>query len=295
NRTATQAESGVTPTNGNTYVSTWNKAAASSSAPLGIQWVRTVIVGKGTPSAKLEGKLSDKPSLKVDDWSCIQSPYCGVAYAAWNLDTGAGKPHPGQDSRILFARSTDQGQTFSRPIIISKNIPNALGTDIAVSPNGDVYVFWRQFAFVANSGDGIVYVKSTDGGRTFSNPTFAFSIVPYDRSDAYVSSGGAGVCGSLIFACQSGFTFHRTVTLPQATADLSGNLYVTYEQLSAASDNGDSYHPDGQSKAMVSKSTDGGSTWSSTTVDSQSTGDQFWPNLAYDSSSGTLALIYYDS
>ena len=53
NRTATQAESGVTPTNGNTYVSTWNKVAVSSSAPLGIQWVRTVIVGKGTPSANL--------------------------------------------------------------------------------------------------------------------------------------------------------------------------------------------------------------------------------------------------
>ncbi len=292
NRTATRAESGVTPTNGNTFVSTWSR---DPSSPIGISYVQTVIVGQGTPSASLEGKLSDKPSLKVDDWSIVQSPFAGNVYTAWNLDTGAGGPSPGQNSRILFARSTDEGQTFSKPIIISKNIPNALGTDIAVSPNGDVYVFWRQFGFVANSGDGIVYVKSTDGGKTFGDPYFAFSIDPYDRSDAYVIGGGAGFCGSLIFKCQSGFTFHRTVTLPQATADSSGNLYATHEQLSATSDNGDSYQPDGQSKVMVSKSTDGGSTWSTTTVDSQGVGDQFWPNIEYDKSNGTLALIYYDS
>src|SRR5712691_4187553 len=292
NRTATQAESGVTQTNGNMYVSTWNKVAVSASAPLGIHYVRTVIVGQGTPSANFEGKFNDKPSLKVDDWSIVQSPFAGNVYAAWTLFTGAGQ------DRIMFSRSTDSGATFARPIIISKNVANAQGSDIAVTPNGDVYVVWRQFAFVgtSNSGDGIVFVKSTDGGQTFSDPRLAFSITPYDRSDTFVSGGRARDCGSLGSLCQSGFTFPRTDTLPQATADSNGNLYVSYEQFTPSGANSDTYHPDGQSQVAVQKSADGGASWSGPTiVDNLSVGDQFWPNLAFDSSTGTLAVIYYDS
>jgi hypothetical protein len=292
NRTVTEAESGVTKSNGNMYVSTWNKVPVSASAPLGIHFVRTVIVGQGTPSVNFLGKFNDKPSLKVDDWSVVQSRFAGNVYAAWTLFTGAGQ------DRIMFSRSTDAGATFSRPIIVSKNVANAQGSDIAVRSNGDVYIFWRQFAFVgaANSGDGIVFVKSTDGGKTFSDPKLAFSIVPYDRSDTHVNGSRAGDCGSLGAACQSGFTFPRTDTLPQATADSSGNLYVSYEQFSPSGANSDTYHPDGQSQAAVQKSVNGGSSWSGPTlVDNQSVGDQFWPNLAFDSSTGTLAVIYYDS
>ena len=137
-------------------------------------------------------------------------------------------------------------------------------------------------------------VKSTDGGQTFSNPSFAFSIDPYDRVDALVG-GLARDCGSLTALCASGFTFPRTDALPQATVDSAGNVYVSYEQVTPASDNSDTYHPDGQSQVTVAKSTNGGSSWSQTTVDPQSVGDQFWPNMAFDSSNGTLAVIYYDS
>ena len=67
----------------------------------------------------------------------------------------------------MFARSTDHGQIFSKPMIISKNVPNAQGSDIAVAPDGTIYVVWRQLPFVgtSNAGNGIVYVKSTDGGH----------------------------------------------------------------------------------------------------------------------------------
>jgi hypothetical protein len=288
NRTVTQGGSGTAPTNGNMYVSTWTK---SDSSPLGIQFNRTVIVGKGSSGAyPFAGVFNDKPSIKVDDWSIVQSNFAGNVYVAWTLFPGA----RGQ-ARVMFSRSTNGGAAFSKPIIISKNVPNAQGSDIAVAPDGTVYVVWRQFAFsgASNAGDGIVVVKSTNGGKTFSNPSFVFPITPYDRSD----SGGARDCGSLTSLCQSGFTFPRTDTLPQAASDSNGNLYVTYEQLDPATDNGDTYRPDGQSQAVVQKSSDGGATWSGPTiVDDQSVGDQFWPNLAFDpTGAGTLALIYYDS
>jgi hypothetical protein len=291
NRTATRGSSPRTHANGHMYVSTWNKVPVSSSSPLGLQFVRTVLVGEGASGIfPVGGVFPDKDSLKVDGWSCILSAFCGNVYAAWTKFSG----NQGQD-QILFARSTDQGATFSKPIVISKSVANAQGSDIAVAPDGTVYVVWRQFPHSGNSneGDGIVYAKSTDGGKTFSDPVFAFSINPYDRSDLYVADGVARDCGSLTFLCASGFTFPRTDTLPQATVDASGNLYIAYEQVLPASDNGDSYRPDGQAQVKVAKLA--GGTWTFQTPDSQAVGDQFWPNLAYDSSNGKLVLIYYDS
>jgi len=47
---------------------------------------------------------------------------------------------------------------------------------------------------------------------------------------------------------------------------------------------------------MVSKSTDGGASWSTPkAADPNSVGDQFWPNLAFDKTTSKLYLIYYAS
>ena len=108
----------------------------------------------------------------------------------------------------------------------------------------------------------------------------------------YVGDGTAGDCGSLTFLCASGFTFPRTDTLPHrqpltrpATSTSGTNRF--------SPSHGDSYQPDGQSQVHVAKFE--GSTWTFQTPDAQTVGDQFWPNLAFDSSNGKLVLIYYDS
>jgi len=275
-------------TNANVYAATYTR---DPSAPTGIKYLRTVIVGPGTPSAFFEGRFNDKPSLKVDDWSTLTSPFAGNVYMSWTLFPGVGQ------DQILFSRSTDAGQTFSKPIIISKNVPNAQGSDIAVTPNGNVYVVWRQFGFLGAKDDAIMFVKSTDGGKTFSNPAPVVDpIVGYDRADQYVTDGSARDCGSLSFLCVSGFTFHREDSLPQATADQNGNVYATWEQVSPVASNGDTYVPDGQSQIVVSKSVDGGANWTpATTVDPQASGHQWWPNLEFDQTTNTLVLAYFDS
>ena len=275
-------------TNANVYVATYRRDA---SAPTGISYNRTVIVGKGTPSAFFEGRFNDKPSLKVDTWSAAQSPYAGNLYVSWTLFPGLGQ------DQVVFSRSTDSGQTFSRPIILSKNVPNAQGSDIAVTPDGTVYVVWRQFGFFGNGGDAIMFVKSTDGGKTFTNPAPVDpSIEGYDRQDQYVTGGSARDCGSLGSLCVSHFTFHREDTLPQATADSSGAVYVTWEQVTPTGDNGDTYQPDGQSQIVLSKSVDAGADWGpAAKVDPQGSGHQWWPNLEYDKTIDTLVLVYYDS
>ena len=277
------------PSNGNMYVATYRRDPA---APLGIDYLRTVIVGPGTPgNFPAAGRFNDKPSLKVDDWA--GSPHQGNVYAAWALFPGAKGVH----NQILFSRSTNHGVSFSTPIKVNKGTTNAQGADVAVAPNGDIYVVWRDFFINSVNPDEIVFVKSTNGGVTFSDPKpVASPIVGYDRFDQYVFDGAARDCGSLAFICVSHFTFHRTDALPQATADVHGNVYVTWEQLDEELDNGDTYHRDGQSQVVVSRSSNGGASWTPPVkADPQAMGHQFWPNLEYDMSADRIVLTYYDS
>ncbi|MDQ2911313.1 MAG: glycoside hydrolase [Actinomycetota bacterium] len=283
------------PSNGNMYVATYKRDA---SQPLGVDYLRTVIVGKGTPGAfPFAGRFNDKPSIKVDDWSTAtgalsNSLYQGNVYVAWALFPGSGH------NQILFSRSTNHGVSFSPPIKINKGTTDAQGADVVVASNGDVYVFWREFTLNNANQAEIVFAKSTNGGLTFGNPQRVWGpLQGYDRSDIYVTGGRARDCGSLIFLCVSHFTFHRTDTLPNGTADKYGGVYATWEQLDPAlADNGDTYHPDGQSQVVVSKSTNGGGSWTAPTeADHQALGHQFWPNLEYDMSADRLVLTYYDS
>jgi hypothetical protein len=47
---------------------------------------------------------------------------------------------------------------------------------------------------------------------------------------------------------------------------------------------------------VITKSTNGGATWSvPAPLDPQAVGHQWWPNLEYDKSTGTLVAVYYDS
>lgn len=284
NRTATTGATFLT--NASVFVSTYSR---DESSALGIDYQRTVVVGKGTPSAFFFGRFNDKPALKVDDWS--GSPHEGNVYVTWTLFPGVGQ------DQVLFSRSTDGGATFSTPAKISKGVANAQGSDIAVAPDGTIYAVWRQFAAQAQGvDDAIVYVKSTDGGATFSNPQTITSIVGYDRADQYVTGGSARDCGDGTLLCETSLVFHREDSLPQATADVNGNVYVTWEQVTPTADNGDTYHPDGQSQVVVTKSGDGGASWSEpAAADPQASGHQWWPNLAYDKSTQQLKLIYYDS
>jgi hypothetical protein len=288
NRTAMIGQGGKTQTNGVMYVSTWMRNPTSA---LGISYQRTVIVGPGTPSVDFEGRVNDKPSLAVDSWQSVYgtSPYAGNVYAAWTLYPGAGQ------NQVLFSRSTDHGITFSRPIILSKSVPNAQGSTIAVASNGDVYVFWRQFAGVAAGvNDAIVFVKSTDGGGHFTDPATVREIVGYDRADIYATGGPARDCGSGPYLCLSGFTFHRAATFPMATADVRANVFVTWEEVTPVTDNGDTYHPDGQAQVVLSRSSNGGMSWSDPfKVDPQPKGHQFWPKIASDGM--LLVIAYYDS
>jgi hypothetical protein len=287
NRTETNQSGLVTPTNGHVYVARYTRSGA---APLGIDFDQTVIVGQGTPGQfPFAGRFHDKPSLRVDDWG--SSRFEGNVYIAWTLFPGFGSDH------ILFSRSTDSGLSFSKPIELSQGLASAQDSDIAVTPDGTIYVVWGEFEATSPSvNDEIVFVKSTDGGTHFSAPRTVTPIVRYDSRDTYVSGGSARDCGDGPLLCVSRFVFSRNGTGPQIAADDDGNLYVTWEQLTPTASNGDTYRPDGQSRVLVTKSTNGGASWSTPApVDAQSAGHQYFPNIEYNKATDKLGIVYYDS
>ena len=68
---------------------------------------------------------------------------------------------------ILFAKSTDGGLTFSKPVNISKNLQDSGYPEFILSGN-NVYVTWTN-AITSKNYD-IFFSKSDDGGQTFADP-----------------------------------------------------------------------------------------------------------------------------
>jgi hypothetical protein len=84
----------------------------------------------------------------------------GIVYAAWQDSTGPGR-------QIMFGRSTDGGKTFDAPRPLA---PHAVGTrapTIGVEAAGAVDLVWQG---MVKGTPGVVFARSTDRGRMFSEP-----------------------------------------------------------------------------------------------------------------------------
>jgi len=307
------------PQNGSVWVATYDQHAA--------HYVRTVIVGQGTPASN--GRFNDKTSIGDDRGTA--STHKGNVYAAWSLFQGVQG-----NNEIEFSRSTDHGKTFSHQVKISTGVKNNQFADIAVTKDGTVYVTWRQFeSNRGHANDAVVFVKSTDGGASFTKPQVATTFDSFDAADtvgaptaaakahqdAFLkadgpggeagqeSSGNSRDCGSGPFACTSGYTFFRHDSSVRVTADPSADPRTVYavfdatkpatEARSTSTYNSAPTAPGGtlrvgQGGIYLTKTTNGGSTWSAPTlIDHQSVGHQLFPDINADG--GVLHALWHDS
>jgi hypothetical protein len=255
------------PINGGVYVSRYTDDGAA--------YDRTVLVKSGTPSGQFGvGLFQDKINLTVDQTS---GPTSGNVYVAWSQYT-AFAPNNG----VLFSRSTDHGLTFSRPVRVT---PVAHGTasftDLAVGPDGAVYLTYLTYPSSSNPSADVWLLKSTNGGVSFGAPAHVASIVLSDSTQ--YSGNGATDCGDGPFACPSGFTFSRFFSAPAVAADASGVHMVWGAEL-----------PSGQSK-IFARNSPNGTTWPTpaATLDTVAVGHQWTPDIA--SGNGVLTVVFYDS
>jgi hypothetical protein len=233
-----------------------------------LTYAGTAIVDLGTLGV---GQQQDKDALAVDTSSSSQ--YVDNVYVSWTKFTG-GFDH------LYFARSTDHGESYFKPIKLDTGTPVLQGSSIAVAPDGTVYVAYRKYNTNPTGGtpqaDAIYVVKSTNGGTTFSKPVRVDFIQSYDQS-----------------ASRSPPVF-RVDSFPSIAADENG-VYVAWSNK----------NPTSGADVEVSRSTDQGTTWEApviphstdsswgTNVGGNGNGHQIMPALAV--AGGILSVVWYDS
>ena len=114
------------------------------------------------------GKIATKDWTKIiglsDSDVTSQGPRLAASgnkvYAVWE------ESHDGTN-RIMFAKSTDRGNTFSKPANLTSGIRVDSETPSIGAFENTVYIVWTD-----NSPGNydIFFIKSTDGGNTFSKP-----------------------------------------------------------------------------------------------------------------------------
>ena len=129
-----------------------------------LHWGPPTFIGQ----TKSPSTLNDKPWSAIDNSPA--SPFYGRIYISWtrfifNPSNGAYKQSP-----IIFAYSTDGGQTFSTPQLIAGNVLYSQGSHVMVGPDGTVYVLWDGDTRLGPF-DSTWMTKSTDGGVTWTPPT----------------------------------------------------------------------------------------------------------------------------
>jgi len=131
-----------------------------------------------------------------------------------------------------------------------------------------VYVVWRQYNHLNTNETNIMFVKSVDGGQSFTPP----QPIP-----AFV--------GKSFFDQNTSPTRFRTIAYPAAAFDHNGRLHVI------ASVRGS--NPDRSARLKETTTTDG-VTWSGLQDIAHSTGDEHQIMPALDYSSGRLRASWYD-
>lgn len=243
-------------------------------------------------------------------------------------------------SGLNVFRSTDNGQTFNTPVNAMPGFLQASGgadfldkpwitVDNAAGPGrGNVYVVARNFPPASGAArGGIVFSRSTDGGRTFG-PAPGLLLAPQGSQNvqgAWVTVGpdhgvyvfwydqnfsppriqmrkstdqgvtfGSPVTVAALAALPPGLSNgnlgleFRTNSFPQALVNpVNGHVYVVYNDNPPGVDRGDIF---------LVRSTDGGATWSAPQrVNNDPTiRDQWQPALAVTPDGTRLFVGFYD-
>jgi hypothetical protein len=279
----------VNPQNGDVWVASYASTPHPSGYPK--DYLRTVVVGTGTPA--LNGIFEDKPELEVDRTG---GRFDGNVYICWSRFVGFNGR-----TQISFSRSTDSGQTFSHPILLSDG-KDVQGCDIAIEHDGDVYVTWgTRNTPSAIDAQGLAIARSEDGGATFQR---SHQIATFTR---YFPSDGARDCGDGASACPSRFVFFRVPLEPRITADPSGllpGIYATYNAVDPATvvPSSTSYSSAGANSGFVGRSVvyvirslNDGQTWSAPIpVDpAGGRGHQYFSDV--DALGGKLVAVWQDN
>lgn len=223
-------------------------------------------------AAKVSGdspaQSDDKDALAVD--ANPSSPFHDTIYAAWTIFTGRSATGAVMD-QISFARSKDGGQTFSAPRPISPANSTATtfrqGAAVRVAPDGTVYVAW-----LAAEQNRVVQfvVASHDGGATFGQPVVAALV-----TDDFITAN------DFVSPLPGASFTHYVRTFPSLAVGGNGTLYLVWSNSTS-----------GHAVILLTRSTDGGLTWSTPAVAGDVSGrSAFFASVVVDPR-GRVGLVF---
>ena len=255
-----------------------NALAVASSTDDGATWSTPVLVDL---QSFTDG--DDKDAITAD-------PYRpGYVYLVWdrysnqaqNFKQGASRNS--SNGPAYFSRSTDGGRTWSDKVALYAADNGTIGNLVLVLPNGTLLDLFVDYVVEATpTGTSVAVqlmeVRSTDAGAAWSvKPTEVASI---DSAGAYDPANGAYIlAGDDLFS---------------AAVGPNGNVYATWQ------DNRFNTSNPAYDQVVLSRSTDGGSTWSAPALVSHTPASAdpyynqaFTPTVAV-AADGTVAVTYYD-
>ncbi|MEO6760640.1 MAG: sialidase family protein, partial [Saprospiraceae bacterium] len=239
-------------------------------------WIDRIVCQKSTTQGQVwsGGTFTGLNNEKAQDkhWLAINRQ-TNELFITWTEFDAYGSSSPQDSSRILFSKSSDGGATWSAPLRINKISGDCLDSDNtvegavpAIGPNGEVYVAWA-------GPQGLTFDRSLDGGSTWLANDIPVAAIPggWDYEIAGLS---------------------RSNGLPVTACDLStgpyhGTIYINWSDQRNGVNNTDIW---------LSKSTDGGQTWTPAARVNDDTGShqQFLTWMALDQATGWLWFVFYD-
>ncbi len=276
----------------------------SVSSNGGVTWDPPTVVatGVGCDSSNLQ-LFNDKEWIVTDNTP--SSSHYGRTYLTWTQFASTKGAYT--SSPILEAHSDDGGRHWSAPKEISgfnaalctiqesgpaRQCDQNQFSVPTVGPDGTVYVAFENEQNQALwepgevSDDQYLLVKSTNGGASWSSPTFVAGIEDGSRDYPRNVNGRQTLTGYQVRVNSAG----NIVASPRASEN--GTLYLVF------SDNRNGVHdsatPVTNTDVFLMTSTNFGASWTGPTLVDASPTDQWFPWVDVNPTNGTVGILYHD-
>ncbi len=267
----------------------------------GLVWAPPVVVDHGVGCDLSKTQLFNDKEWIVTDNNPV-SPWYGRTYVTWSKFKSQSGAYI--SSAIWESHSDNGGQTWSTPKAISGSNPALCTFQIAgpagecdqnqfsvptIGPDGTVYVAFENeqnqalWESPGRSDDQYLLVRSTNGGQTFSSPTHIVGLE--DGSNDYpINVNGRQTL--------SGYQLRVNSAGNIVASPTSGALYLVFSD----NRNGvhDSANPVTNTDVFLMVSTNGGASWTGPILVDAGAGDQWFPWVEVDPTTGRIGIIYHD-
>jgi hypothetical protein len=227
-----------------------------------------------------------------------------VAYASITTSTTAAGVSD-VASQIMFSRSEDCGETWSKPQQISRPEDKVnQGATIAIDPrNGAVHVAWRQFGLTETAPDAMMITSSAGAGKAFDKPRRVHQFPTGRRADQLLPklkrSHRMGDVHELVaikpFDSGTAEDRFRTNAYPTMAIDDESRIYLAWTERGFGAARPDALT--GDARIVLATSRAGGAWTTPRPVDTGAVGNdlpghQMMPSMTY--AGGRLVIAYYD-